>query len=199
VVQDLVNRDLLFAGTWFGVYIPLGGGNRWARFKGGLRPVPVRDIDIHPREHDLIVGTHGRGIFILDDLTPLRGLTAVTLEADLALLPAGDAVMVTSGGMFWFRGNDEFAGRNPPEAASIFFYQKKRHIFGDLKVEIYDSEGELITTIPAPKVKGLNRADWPMRLPPPKLPPATNLVFVFQGPRVPEGTYTFKVIKGKET
>ena len=72
-------------------------------------------------------------------------------------------------------------------------------MFGDLKIEIYDSEGELITTIPAPKVKGLNRADWPMRLPAPKLPPATNLVFAFQGPRVPEGTYTYKVIKGKET
>ena len=105
--------------------------------------------------------------------------------------------MVIGGGQAWFGGNDEFVGRNPPEAANIFFYQKKRHIFGDLKIEIYDDEGELITTIPAPKVRGLNRADWPMRLPPPKLPPATNLVFAFQGPRVPEGTYTYKVIKGK--
>lgn len=199
VAQDPVNPDLLFAGTEFGLYVTLDGGNRWARFKGGLPPVPVRDLDIHPRDHDLIVGTHGRGIYILDDLTPLRALTAETLEANLALLPARDAVMAVSGGMSWFTGSDEFSGRNPPEAASIFFYQKKRHIFGDLKVEIYDSEGELITTIPAPKVKGLNRADWPMRLPPPKLPPATNLVFVFQGPRVPEGTYTYKLIKGKDT
>lgn len=198
VAQDPVNPDLLFAGTEFGLYVTLDGGNRWARFKGGLPPVPVRDLDIHPRDHDLIVGTHGRGIYILDDLTPLRALTAETLEANLALLPARDAVMAVSGGMSWFTGSDEFSGRNPPEAASIFFYQKKRHIFGDLKVEIYDSAGELITTIPAPKVKGLNRADWPMRLPPPKLPPATNLVFVFQGPRVPEGTYTYKLIKGKD-
>ena len=199
VVQDLVNPELLFAGTEYGLYITLDGGNRWARFKGGLPPVPVRDVDIHPRDHDLIIGTHGRGIYILDDLTPLRALTAETLEANLALLPARDAIMEASGGMSWFTGSDEFTGRNPPEAASIFYYQKKRHIFGDLKVEIYDSEGELITTIPAPKVKGLNRADWPMRLPPPKLPPATNLVFVFQGPRVPEGTYSYKLIKGKET
>ena len=101
--------------------------------------------------------------------------------------------------MAWFGGNDEFNGSNPPEAANIFFYQKKRHIFGDLKIEIYDQEGELITSIPGPKVRGLNRADWPMRLPAPKLPPATNLVFAFQGPRVPEGTYTYKVIKGKDT
>jgi photosystem II stability/assembly factor-like uncharacterized protein len=199
VVQDLVNPELLFAGTEYGLYVSLDSGDRWARFKGGLPPVPVRDLDIHPRDHDLIIGTHGRGIYILDDLTPLRALTSETLEANLALLPARDAVMTTSGGMSWFTGSDEFSGRNPPEAASIFFYQKKRHIFGDLKIEIYDSEGELITTIPAPKVKGLNRADWPMRLPPPKLPPATNLVFAFYGPRVPEGEYTFKLIKGKDT
>ena len=199
VVQDLVNPELLFAGTEYGLYVSLDSGDRWARFKGGLPPVPVRDLDIHPRDHDLIIGTHGRGIYILDDLTPLRALTSETLEANLALLPARDAVMTTSGGMSWFTGSDEFSGRNPPEAASIFFYQKKRHIFGDLKIEIYDSEGELITTISAPKVKGLNRADWPMRLPPPKLPPATNLVFAFYGPRVPEGEYTFKLIKGKDT
>ena len=199
VVQDLVNPDLLFAGTESGVFITLDGGQQWARFKGGVPAVPVRDIDIHPRDHDLIIGTHGRGIYILDDLTPLRSLTSETLDSSFALLPARDAIMTLGGGQPWFGGDDEFSGDNPPEAASIFFYQKKRHIFGDLKIEIYDSAGELITTIPAPKVKGLNRADWPMRLPAPKLPPATNLVFAFQGPRVPEGTYTFKVLKGKET
>ncbi len=199
VVQDPVNADLLFVGTETGVYISLDGGQQWARFTGGVPMVPVRDIDIHPRDHDLIIGTHGRGIYILDDLTPLRSLTSETLDSSFALLPSRDAIMTIGGGQPWFGGHDEFNGDNPPEAASIFFYQKKRHIFGDLKIEIYDSAGELITTIPAPKVKGLNRADWPMRLPPPKLPPATNLVFAFQGPRVPEGTYTYKVIKGKET
>ena len=199
IVQDLVNPSLLFAGTETGLYITLDGGQQWARFKGGVPMVPVRDVDIHPRDKDLIIGTHGRGIYILDDLTPLRNLTSEVMESSFALLPSRDAVMTIGGGMAWFGGHDEFNGSNPPEAANIFFYQKKRHIFGDMKIEIYDQEGELITTIPAPKVRGLNRADWPMRLPAPKLPPATNLVFAFQGPRVPEGTYNYKVIKGKET
>jgi len=199
IVQDPVNPELLFAGTESGIYISLDSGQQWARFKGGVPMVPVRDIDIHPRDHDLIIGTHGRGIYILDDLTPLRSLTSEVLDSGFALLPSRDAIMVLGGGQGWFGGHDEFTGRNPPEAASIFFYQKKRHIFGDLKVEIYDSEGELITTVPAPKVRGLNRADWAMRLPAPKLPPATNLVFAFQGPRVPEGSYSYKMIKGKET
>ncbi len=199
VVQDPVNHDLLFLGTELGLYVTLDGGRRWARFKGDLPKVPVRDLDIHPREHDLIIGTHGRGIYILDDLTPLRSLAQETLESKLSLLPARAAVMELSGGLSWFSGDDEFIGRSPPQAASIFFYQKRRHIFGDLKIEIYDSDGELVSTVPAPKVKGLNRADWPMRLPPPKMPPATTLVPAFVGPRVPEGAYTFKLIKGKET
>jgi photosystem II stability/assembly factor-like uncharacterized protein len=199
VVQDLVNPDLMFVGTEFGLYITLDRGMQWARFSGDLPPVPVRDLDIHPREHDLIVGTHGRGIYILDDLTPLRSLTQEILESDFVLLPARDSVMTVSGGLSWFTGHDEFVGRNPPEAANIFFYQRKRHIFGDLKIEIYDDEGELVSTVPAPKFKGLNRADWPMRLPPPKMAPATALAPAFVGPRVPEGTYTFKLLKGKNT
>ncbi len=201
VAQDPVNPALLYAGTEFGLYLSLDGGGHWARFAGDLPRVPVHDLDVHPREHDLIVGTHGRGIYILDDLTPLRALTAETLESELELLPSRDAVMELAGGLSWFNGDDEFVGRNPPQAASIAFYQKKRHIFGDLKIEIYDAEGELVSTVPAPKLKGLNRAEWPMRLPPPKMPAATSLVPIgaaFLGPRVPEGTYTFKLIKGSE-
>lgn len=198
VVQDLVNPELLFVGTELGLYVTVDGGKRWARFGGGIPRAPVRDIDIHPRDHDLIVGTHGRGIYILDDLTPLRSLTQETLGARLALLPSRDAVMVLSGGAQFFTGDDEFVGENPAEAASIFFYQKKRHIFGDLKIEIFDAEGSLISRVPAGKVRGLNRADWPMRLPPPKLPPAAALARAFIGPRAPEGTYTFRLTKGKE-
>jgi hypothetical protein len=186
VVQDLVNPDLIFGGTEFGLYSTLDAGMQWARFAGHLPPVPGRDLD---------------RIYILDDLTPLRHLTEEVLESNLALLPARDSVMTLGLGLSWFEGNDEFVGDNPPEAASIFFYQRKRHIFGDLKLEVYDEDGELISSIPAPKFRGLNRADWPMRLPPPKMPPATNLVLgmAMTGPRVPEGSYSFKLVKGKDT
>ncbi len=199
VVQDPVNPELLFLGTELGLYITVDGGARWARFTGDLPKVPVHDLDIHPREHDLIIGTHGRGIYILDDLTPLRALTQEVIDSKFALLPSRDAVMVLNSPTFGFSGDDEFVGRNPPAAASIVYYQSRRHIFGDLKVEVYDADGELITTLTGGKRKGMNRVDWPMRLPAPKLPPATSLAPAFVGPRVPEGTYTYKVIKGKET
>ncbi len=199
VRQDLENAELLFVGTEFGLFISIDGGAGWARFTGGIPKVPVRDVDIHPTEHDLIIGTHGRGIYILDDLTPLRALTAEALESKLTLLPSRPAVQFLSGQTQAFTGDQEFVGTTLGEVASIFYYQKKRHIFGDMKVEIFDAEGELISTLPAGKRRGINRVDWPMRLDLPKMPPATVLAFVFQGPRVPEGKYTYRITKGKET
>ena len=82
------------------------------------------------------------------------------------------------------------------------YYQKKRHIFGDLKLEIYDAKGQLVTSLQGDKRRGLNRVQWPEREKPPKMPPAAGLVenpFVFFGPQVQEGTYTVKLTKGKET
>ena len=199
VRQDPVNPDLLFVGTEFGLYLSLNGGGQWARFSGNLPRVPVHDLQVHPREHDLIVATHGRGIYILDDLTPLRALTQEILESDVVLLPSRPSVMMMQGLGNWFPSDSEFIGRNLREAASIYYYQKKRHLFGDLNLEILDADGNAIVTLPAPKRRGINRVDWPMRLKPPKFPPATNLVFAFSGPRVGEGTYDFKLVKGKKT
>jgi photosystem II stability/assembly factor-like uncharacterized protein len=201
--EDIENPNLLFLGTEMGLYISIDGGQQWARFEGNLPQVSVRDIAIHPREHDLILGTHGRGVYILDDLTPLRALEPETLTSKFTLLPSRPTIMMMGGGFFggggWFNGDADFSGEVPPQAASIFYYQNKRHIFGDLKVEVYNDDGELISTLPGGKRVGMNRVDWPMRLPAPKLPAATNFSGAFQGPRLPEGDYTFKVIKGKET
>ena len=81
VREDLVKPDLLFLGTELGLFVSLDGGAQWAQFKGDFPPVAVRDLAIHPREHDLIIATHGRGIYILDDLTPLRALTPRRCDA----------------------------------------------------------------------------------------------------------------------
>jgi len=198
--QDLENPDLLFLGTETGLFISVDGGARWARFTGKLPKVAVRDLAIHSRESDLIIATHGRGIYILDDLTPLRKLTREALDADLAMLPSRTAAMTIPAGTQDFPGDDEFFAFNPEEAATISYYLKKRHLFGDLKIEIYDARGQLVSTLPAGKRRGINRVSWPMRLPPPKLPPASSLVigsqFAMYGPRVLPGTYQVKLIQG---
>ncbi|MEE4273931.1 MAG: hypothetical protein V2I67_19795 [Thermoanaerobaculales bacterium] len=199
VKQDPVNPALLYTGTELGLYISLDGGAQWARFTENLPKVAVHDIAIHPTEHDLILATHGRGIYIIDDLTAMRGLTSEIMESKVALLPSRPAPQVLSGGMAWFGSDDEFVGSNPNDAASINYWLARRHLFGDLKIEIYDAAGDLLTTLPGKKRRGINRVGWPMRLKAPTMPPANALVMAFQGPRVPEGDYTFKLIKGKET
>jgi hypothetical protein len=202
IAEDTVNPDLLFAGTEWGLWISIAGARQWARFEGGLpRRVAVHDLVVHPRTGDLVIATHGRGVYVLDDLTPLRALTAETIAADVAFLPVRPAQQRLRPAIgTWFSGDDEFVGANPPQEASIVYWLRKRHLFGDLKLEIYDAEGRKVATLAGSKRVGLNRVGWPMRLPPPKVPPASSLIFgSFEGPRVPEGTYRVRMIKGKET
>jgi hypothetical protein len=103
---------------------------------------------------------------------------------------------------FGFNGDGEFLGETPAEVATITYYLKRRHMFGELKLEIYDAQNSLISTIPGGKRRGVNRVDWAMRIAAPKTAPGASLVpnlYSLMGPRVPAGTYTVKMIKGKET
>ena len=91
-----------------------------------------------------------------------------------------------------------FVGDNPPGDAIITYYQKKRHIFGDLKIEVFDAKGESVGTIPASKRRGLNRVRWSMRMPAPKVPTAASIAGgATIGPRLLPGTYTVKMTKDK--
>jgi photosystem II stability/assembly factor-like uncharacterized protein len=200
VKEDLVKKDLLFVGTEMGLWVSLDGGKQWAQYKGGELPnVAVRDLAIHPRDHDLVIATHGRGIWIVDDITPLRALTPETLTKEALFVQARPSVQSISGGGGWANGDAVFVGPNPTDEAVITYYQKKRHIFGDLKIEVFDSSGKLLSTVPSSKRRGLNRATWPMRLKPPKVPRAASAAFgAAVGPRLLPGTYTVKMTKDKQ-
>jgi photosystem II stability/assembly factor-like uncharacterized protein len=199
VKEDLVNRDLLFAGTEFGLWISVDGGKQWAQYKGGDLPsVAVRDLAIHPRDADLVIATHGRGIWIIDDITPLRKLTPDTLAKEAEFIQGKSVVQRIPAGGGWVDGDAEFTGPNPPDSAVITFYQKKRHIFGDMKLEVFDAQGNLVSTIPSSKRRGLNRVLWSMRMKAPRVPTAASAAFGAQvGPRVMPGTYTVKLTKDK--
>ncbi|HFC29602.1 MAG TPA: hypothetical protein ENJ44_01020 [Oceanospirillales bacterium] len=199
IKQDLVNPNLLFLGTEFGLFITLDGGKQWARFKENLPKVAVHDLVIHPTENDVILATHGRGVYIIDDITPIRALTNDVLNSDVAMLPARPAVMVDSGSLQSFSGGDTFVGESLPEAAYITYYLKKRHMFGKIMVNIYDENNKLIKSVPAGKRRGINRVAWPMRLKPPKFPPSNTLSGGFFGPRVAVGKYRVELVKGKKT
>ncbi len=201
VKEDLVNPELLFVGTEAGLFVSVDGGRQWGQFTGNLPNVAVRDLAIHPRDHDLIVATHGRGIYVVDDITPLRSLTREVAEKEVAFLGSREAPMYIPAIEFSFGDDAQFEGPNPPEAAMITYYLKKRHLIGDLKLEVYDSSGTLVSTLPGGKRRGINRVAWPMRAKAPKMPAASAFAGIFSlfGPRSPEGTYTVKMIKGKDS
>jgi photosystem II stability/assembly factor-like uncharacterized protein len=201
--EDLVNPNLLFAGTEMGLYISVDAGKTWAKFTGGMpKSVPVRDLAIQPREGDLIMATHGRGIYILDDLSTLRALTAEILDKDFAVLPSRNAVQAIFAFEQRFDGDGEFTGDTGHTAARIVYYLKKRMLVGEFKAAVYDAKGNVIENLSASRRKGINVVEWSMRMKSPKTPPATSLVsdpYTFFGPYLPDGTYTVKITRGKET
>ena len=199
ITEDTVDPNLLFLGTEFGLWISIDGGKQWAQYKGSNFPaVAVRDIVVHPRESDLVLATHGRGIWIIDDISPLRALNPELMAKDAMLLPS-KAVQYLNAGGGWAEGDSTFHGRSRSDDAFITYYQKRRHIFGDLKIEIFDSSGKLVDSVAGTKHRGLNRASWSMRLKPPLVPPAASAAFeAATGPRVLPGTYTVKMTKGDQ-
>jgi hypothetical protein len=156
----------------------------------------VRDLAIHPRDNDLVIATHGRGIWIVDDITPLRALTPAALASDVVFIRARPTVLKVSAYGGWANGDASYSGDNPTDAAVITYYLKKRHIFGDMKIEVLDAAGKLVGTVPSTKRRGLSRVRWSMRLKAPKVPAAASAAFgATIGPRVLPGTYTVKMTK----
>jgi photosystem II stability/assembly factor-like uncharacterized protein len=200
VKEDIVERSLLFVGTELGLWISIDGGAKWAEFKGGDFPaVAVRDLAIQRREGDLVLGTHGRGIWIIDDLSPLRALSAELLAKPAAFLPSRP-LQQRMPAMFTLNlGDNNYVGANPPGGVTISYYLRSRHLYGPIKLEILDDKGKVIDIVPAGKRRGVNRVSWSMQLRPPRVPRAAQVAFnASQGPRVLPGTYTARLTRGSE-
>jgi hypothetical protein len=197
VKEDLVNPNLIFVGSERGLFVSINGGSAWAQFTGNLPNVSVRDMVIHPTKHDLVLATHGRGIMIIDDLTALRSLKPEMLEQDVVFLASRPYEISNLGMMQSFTGDDEFSGQNPPQNANIYFYLKKRHVFGDMFIDILDKSGNVIQNIPCDKGKGINHASWAIRKKAPKVP-ASNVLTpnALFGPSYEVGEYTVRLTKG---
>ena len=129
IAEDHVNSNLLFAGTEFGLFFTVDGGQKWIQLRGGLPTIQVRDIAIQRRENDLVLGTFGRGIYILDNYTPLRSITPEMLKAD-ALFPVKDALMYIQsqplgGRGKSFQGESYYTAENPAFGATFTYYLKE--------------------------------------------------------------------------
>ncbi len=168
------NPNLLFAGTEFGAFYSTDGGKRWAQLKYNIPTVAVHDIVIHPRENDLVIGTHGRGIYVIDDITPLERLadaesSPVTL---FATKPATEYNPNSSvpGGLRGAAatGDREFAAPNPAYGVAItYFVRDTVAKGGEVSLAIYDSTGRKIRDLTANKNRGIHRVTWDLRGPAP--------------------------------
>ena len=125
VIQDSVRAELLFAGSDFGLFFSIDGGGHWVQLKGGLPTIPIRDLEIQKRENDLACASFGRGFYILDDITPLRLVTAEMLDHEASLFPVKKALMfIQTSGVIGSPGQDVWYGDNPPFGAIFTYYLK---------------------------------------------------------------------------
>lgn len=158
VVEDHKNPNLLFAGSEKAVYVSIDGGARWTRMQNNMPPVGVHDLVIHPRENDLVVGTHGRGFFITD-ISPLQELTPEVLSLDTYLFAVEPEVQ-------WMMRSQRavsaqnFAGENEPYGAVINYYLGNVAVSA-VSIRIYDGT-RLINELDGTADAGLNRVIWPM-------------------------------------
>jgi photosystem II stability/assembly factor-like uncharacterized protein len=125
VAQDHVNPNLLFAGTEFGVYFTVDGGQKWVQLGGDLPTVAVFDIAIQRRVDDLVLATFGRGFYILDDYSALRQVTPEMLKEEARLFPARDALMYIQSRGLYGQGSSYYAAKNPPFGAAFTYYLKE--------------------------------------------------------------------------
>lgn len=200
IKQDLVNKDLFFLGTEMGLFCSTDAGASWFRMKNKIPEyVLARDIQIHPRTHDLVVATHGRGILVIDDISPIRNLKKAEAEKNVVLFPPAP-VTLTMGqfGDGGFPGTGGWVAPNPPSIPPIKYYLKDRVTSGDVKLEIYDSTGKLVQSVPGGKRKGVNMISWNLSMKPPKIATGGTKIDMsgFIAPMVLPGTYTLRLKVG---
>lgn len=202
--EDLVNKDLLFLGTEMGLFATLDGGANWFRMKSESIPYYslVRDIQIHPKTHDLVLGTHGRGILIIDDITPMRALTQDIAAKPVHVFPMAEVPATQSrfgGGGYPSTGG--WYAPNPVTIPPIQYYLKERFATGDATIEILDADGKLVQEMPAGKRRGLNKVYWNLAMKPPKVAEGGTKpdYSSFMAPMVMPGTYTVRLKLGDQT
>jgi len=201
IQEDYVNPDLLYLGTEFGLYITLNGGQSWSKFTKNMPSVAIHFIDLQKRTNDLVMGTHGRGVIIIDDISPLREFSTEMMTKKVHFFDSKPAVMIDQSGFSGSFGTEtQFVGRNPLRGAQIKYLLPKRHTFGKMTLEIQDMEGNMIVSLGPGKSKGINIVNWNFTIRQPKVAKGKTFSFGgFTSPKVKAGTYKAVLTKGKET
>lgn len=199
--EDIKNKNLLFVGMEFGIFASLDCGNSWFSLVNDMPTVAVRDIAVHPRENDLIIGTHGRGVWIMDDISPLQNMADEVLQSDFFLFDIRPATQFFPSSSRESFSRPVYAAKNPPYGMFIssFFKNKPEE---RPKIFIKDEAGEKIFEITLKKKEGIQRNMWNLQFVPKtkegKTIKSSGIVFV-SAPYVSAGEYTVELIVGEQT
>ena len=197
--EDFVKKDLLYLGTEDGLYITLDGGKHWMKFENNMPTVPVHHVTLQKQNNDLVLATHGRGVVVIDDISPLREINEDMLHKKVHFFKTKDFVMYERDNFGGGYGTNSFVAPGKPGGAAITYYLKKRHTFGKMNLQILDDKGNEVVKLSPLKNKGINIVRWYFRSKPPKTASGKTFSFSsFLAPRVPAGTYTVRMTKGKD-
>jgi hypothetical protein len=209
IEQDPVEPRLLFLGSEYGMYVSLDGGAHWMLWRHGLPRAPVRALVVHPRDHDLVIGTHGRSAYVLDDVRPLRALAAdpglVNGGLHLFEIPEVIQYEIAQVEGMRFLADAKFVGENRPYGALVtYLVSSTPDSVADsarATLEVQDAEGALVRRFRGPAQPGVNRTAWNLRMDGPRMPEDDDTPEEFRppGPAVLHGTYTVRVIAGGDT
>ncbi len=208
IEQDPINSDLLFAGSEFGMFVSLNGGDRWHLWTHGLPRAPVRGLVVHPREHDLVIGTHGRSAYVLDDVRPLREMAAdqsiATRSLHLFAIPDAVQYQVAQVHGIRFTGFDMFLGENRPYGALLSYWIAEGDEDAEVTIEVMDASGEVVRTFSGPAESGLNRTAWNLQTDGARRPEGQSGgggggAFGPPGPPALPGDYTIRVFRDADT
>jgi len=214
VREDPVRKGLLYLGTENALYVSFNDGKNWIPLQNNLPHAPVHWLTIQEHFNDLVIGTYGRGFWILDDITPLQQLTPEVVKSEVHLFAPRPAYRFLFKAPHVIDPRDQCRGENPPYGASLNYYLKAASK-DEVKISILDEEGRMIRSLKGTKKKGINRIWWDLRYEPPtelKLrtsPVGHPHVVVgpkgwrpysegdeYRGPKVIPGTYVVKLTVG---
>jgi photosystem II stability/assembly factor-like uncharacterized protein len=203
VREDPRNPQLLYVGAELGLYLTFDSGSHWVELKNNMPRVAVNDLVIHPRDNALVLGTHSRGIWILDNVGALQELTPPVLARDAHLFTLAPAVMIRYSNPKAHAGDMIFRGQNPPAGAVIDYYLREEPQ-GDVAVTVHDASGAEVRRLAPTRSRGINRIVWDLRHPP--LPPPSGsgaaergALRVLDGPLVAPGTYQVRLVAGDKS
>ncbi|HVE80176.1 MAG TPA: hypothetical protein VNA89_15025 [Gemmatimonadaceae bacterium] len=212
VREDPRNPQLLYAGTELGLFASWDGGGRWVRIHGkNLPTVAVHDVLVHPKENDLIIGTHGRGLWILDDAGPLQVATRELAAQPAELFPVRPAYRYATKDTRYGAGNKLYKAPNPAYGAILTYaLRAKPDSAAVVRLEVLDGAGKVVRDLKRlPREAGLNRVAWDLALDPPrprKAPDTTVAPVVDdefggppRGPRVLPGSYSARLTVGAQS